>query len=403
MSHQSSQPSLPGVGTCDELPQKERVQLAIEAHRKNLKSVRKIAQQYGLPKSSLHDRINGKKTRKEEHQRRQRLSPQEELAIVNWLLRLQAWGWPARIDLIREMAAELLKKKGDTQTLGIHWGLKFLGRHPQLKPAFITPHDQRRARGEDRQILDQWFTLYYKLKTEHSIDDSNIWSMGEKGFMQGAVGKESVIISRHQVKTYMTQPGHREWVSLIECGSLDGKIIKPWVIFKGRQQMKAWHEVFKNGHTAVSETGWSDNAVSLAWLQGAFHPETCATQSNSDQWRILLVDGHGSHVSTEALEFCIEQKIILLCLPHTKHWLQPLDLGVFAPLATTYKRLVQENTPLGGSYFIDKVDFLRFYQEARSQVIIPEVIISAWEKAGFSPYNLGLVWQHIPEPQILTS
>lgn len=401
MSHQSSQPPISDLESSDELPQKERLRLALEAYKKDPKSMRKVAKQYGIPKSSLHDRVNGKMTKKEEQQRRQKLSPQEELAIVNWLLRLQAWGWPARIDHIRGMATELLKKKGDTQNLGIHWGQKFLGRHQQLKPAFIV-QDKKRAMVEDRQIFDQWFTLYSNIKTEYSIDDANIWNMDEKGFMQGAIGKERVIISRHQLKTYMAQPGNREWVSAIECVSVDGKALKPWIVFKGKLQMKSWWDVLRNGHIALSENGWSDNAISFAWLRGVFHPETDAAQSNSDQWRMLLVDGHGSQVSTEALEFCIQQKIILLCLPHTKHWVQPLDIGVFDPLATTYKRLVQNKTPLEGAYSIDKVDFLELYQEARTQAIRPEAIVSAWESAGLSPYNLDLVLQRIPQPRTQT-
>jgi len=69
--------------------------------------------------------------------------------------------------------------------------------------------------------------------------------------------------------------------------------------------------------------------------------------------------GHGSHVSTAAIEFCLQKKIILLCLPsHTTHLLQPLDVGVFAPLATTYKRLVQKGSRLGGFCAIDKIAFL---------------------------------------------
>lgn len=48
---------------------------------------------------------------------------------------------------------------------------------------------------------------------------------------------------------------------------------------------------------------------------------------------MLILDGHASHISTAAIEFCIRQKIILLCLPaHTTHILQPLDVGVFGPL-----------------------------------------------------------------------
>ena len=82
---------------------------------------------------------------------------------------------------------------------------------------------------------------------------------------------------------------------------------------------------------------------------------------------------------------------------------QYVHLDVFAPLATTYKHLVQANTSLVGAYSMHKVDFLKLYQEARAQTIRPEVIISAWEKAGLRLYDLGLVWQHKSERQILPS
>ena len=73
---------------------------------------------------------------------------------------------------------------------------------------------------------------------------------------------------------------------------------------------------------------------------------------------MLILDGHTSYISTAAIEFCISQNIILLCLPaHTTHLLQPLDVGVFAPLATAYQNHVQRTTRLGASYSIDKVGF----------------------------------------------
>ena len=77
---------------------------------------------------------------------------------------------------------------------------------------------------------------------------------------------------------------------------------------------------------------------------------------------MLLVDGHASHITTAAIQYCVDYKIILLCLPpHTTHLLQPLDVGIFSPLATAYKSHVQRITRLGGSYHIDKVDFLKIY------------------------------------------
>jgi hypothetical protein len=56
--------------------------------------------------------------------------------------------------------------------------------------------------------------------------------MDEKGVMMGVLAKLRVVVSRKNKKPYMTQHGSREWVSLIECISSDGRVLSPYVIFK---------------------------------------------------------------------------------------------------------------------------------------------------------------------------
>jgi len=51
--------------------------------------------------------------------------------------------------------------------------------------------------------------------------------------------------------------------------------------------------------------------------------------------RLLVCDGHESHISAKFVAHCIKHNICLfLLLPHSSHLLQPLDVGVFAPLKT---------------------------------------------------------------------
>ncbi len=110
---------------------------------------------------------------------------------------------------------------------------------------------------------------------------------------------------------------------------------------------------------------------------------------------MLLIDGHASHISTAAIQYCIDQNIILLCLPaHTTYLLQPLDVGVFAPLANTYKRGVHSITRYSVRYHIDKVDFLELYQKARIEAILSTNIQKAWAKSGLHPFDPELVLQH---------
>ncbi len=114
-----------------ELSQEERITLAYarwnEASAANENpSQAKLARQYGIPSSTLWDRINGRKTAAARNQQFQRLSLEEEEAICDWILRLQAWGWPLRVKQVRSIAKELLIRKSDDKSVEINWPQKFL-------------------------------------------------------------------------------------------------------------------------------------------------------------------------------------------------------------------------------------------------------------------------------------
>ncbi len=77
---------------------------------------------------------------------------------------------------------------------------------------------------------------------------------------------------------------------------------------------------------------------------------------------MLLVNSYTSYITTAAIQYYIDYKIILLYLPlYIIYLLQLLDVSIFSPLATAYKSHVQRVTRLGASYYIDKVDFLDIY------------------------------------------
>jgi len=83
---------------------------------------------------------------------------------------------------------------------------------------------------------------------------------------------------------------------------------------------------------------------------------------------MLIVDSYASHITTKVIKFCLAYRIILLCLPpHTTHMLQLLDVGLFAPLASLYKKGIQERSRFLINYSIDKVDFLEIYRSAREE------------------------------------
>ena len=50
--------------------------------------------------------------------------------------------------------------------------------------------------------------------------------------------------------------------------------------------------------------------------------------SAGTEYRLLILDGHSSHYNWEFFDYCLNAKILPLCLPaHSTHLLQPLDVG----------------------------------------------------------------------------
>jgi hypothetical protein len=74
------------------------------------------------------------------------------------------------------------------------------------------------------------------------------------------------------------------------------------------------------GYICVSPNGWTDSELSLEWLEQCFEPEILKGQKG--KYRLLLWDGHSSYISPAAIRFCVDHKIIALCLlPYITHLL----------------------------------------------------------------------------------
>ena len=183
-----------------------------------------------------------------------------------------------------------------------NWYVGFLDRHPQLRARYIPPLDKERVLAEDPSIITAYFNLFVSTMAEYKIHLDDVYNMDKKGYMMGVIRKFRAIVARSQKDAFMAQPGTREWVSLIECVCSTGRVLSGWVIFKGKNMKKEWLEHFPKGHICTSERGWTDNELCVAWFKQCFEPETRSQKKGV--YRMLIFDGHGSHVTKEVMEFC---------------------------------------------------------------------------------------------------
>ena len=138
---------------------------------------------------------------------------------------------------------------------------------------------------------------------------------------------------------------------------------------------------------AATPSGWTSNSLGLQWLVGLFDRHT--KQKAGRSYRLLIVDGHSSHVNMAFIAAADDRRIILLILPpHSTHCLQPLDVGLFSPLANAYtKRLNDLMFHSFGLVSMNKRLFWGLFRPAWDSAFTKANITSSFEATGISPFN----------------
>ena len=373
--------------------QEIRISQAIEAiHSNTPLSIRAAARAYEVPRSTLAKRVRGQPTYQQSRIANRKLLPTEEEALFQWVLSMGERGFPPRISAVRRMADILLLTRAGSPTnasptVGENWVRKFINRHKQLQSKYTRKYDYQRALCEDPKAISDWFRLVENTRAKYGITDEDVYNFDETGFQMGVVGTAKVVTgSQRAGKALVIQPGNREWVTAVEAINASGWALPPMIIFAGKMHQAAWYETLPPQWTiAVSENGWTTDKIGLIWLRTVFNEYTKVRTVG--QYRLLILDGHGSHATPEFDRFCLDNAIITLCMPpHSSHLLQPLDVGCFSPLKREYGHQVEICMELGRNH-IDKLDFLEAFKPARAAALNSSNINSGFAAAGLVPYN----------------
>ena len=188
-------------------------------------------------------------------------------------------------------------------------------------------------------------------------------------------------------------------MTIVECICADGSAIHPLIIYKGENLQTGWipPEMDKDWNWSCNTKGWTCDRIAKEWIRRVFEPATRA-KANGER-RILICDGHGSHVSADFIRYCIDSGIILFLMPpHSSHLCQPLDVGVFSPLKEYMNQEINETLKYGVPN-IKKFEWAAAYQRARPKAMSVNNIISAFRTAGLIPFNRRKVLVRMPNFQ----
>lgn len=355
------------------------------------KSQRQAARAYGIPRSTLQSRLQGCQPHASAHSNQQRLTPEQERFLVEWILEEDTRAQPPSHPRVREMASRILQMNGDHAPLGQLWVPHFIARNPQVASIVGRTIETARTTGAQYEQIRAFLELFERTRIELGIQNEDIWNMDETGVALGVCTNTRVLASSSKKKAYIKSPEDREWVSIVEAISATGVKLQCLVIFKGKHLQTTWFPAqgAPDWLYTTSENGWTSNQIGYEWLQRIFLPNTTPHQGT---WRLLILDGHGSHIPVDFMMTCKENNVWLLYLPpHASHVLQPLDLAPFSVVKTKYRSEIRALSALDDAAPIKKERFVVSYNKAREEGLTERVIRAGWRASGLCPYNLDLV------------
>jgi hypothetical protein len=357
-------------------------------------NISEAARKFNVNRSTLSKRFRGKtRSTAQGYQTQQLLTRKQELMLVKQINKLSEWCLPPTPSMVRAWAAALCGTAP-----GKNWAGAFGVRHKdELDCKYLNTIDLERHKADSEHSYRQYFAVLKEKIVQYNIQPHNCYNMDEKGFLIGHLQKVKRIfpkaLMRAQKLLGTGQDGARHWITLIATICADGSSLPPALIYKavsGNLQ-DTWLQDYKpEEHPcwfASSPNGWTSDELALSWLQSLFDPQT--SDKAKRDWRLLMLDGHGSHCTLDFLEQCHRLRILVAIYPpHSTHRLQPLDVSLFNPLATYYSQALDAHTRQSlGLSSVSKRDFFTIFYPAFDKAFTEGNIRSAWRKTGIEPWD----------------
>ena len=362
--------------------------MAIEAIKRDRNlSIRAAAKTYDVPYTTLQNRLRGRCARQDTRPNSLKLDVLEEKCILQYILDLDTRGFPPKLADVEEMANVLLAER-DAGRVGKRWASKFVKRQPSLRTRFNRACEYRRALCEDTEKIKECFALVEEIRIDNGIVDADVFHFDETGFAVGVI-TPSMVATRADRKgrAKTVHPDNREWVTVIQGVSAEGWCVPPMIVDKGTHHLTSWYtdaSIPPDWVIKPTSDGWTDNETGLDWIR---HFDKYTSGRRVGRYRLLLIDGHASHVSVEFNRFCKAKDIITVSMPpHSSHLLQLLDVGCSSPLKRAYSGEIEKMVKTNVSR-ITKMDFFAAFQQAFKATFTTENVKAGFRGGGIVPLD----------------
>ena len=183
--------------------------------------------------------------------------------------------------------------------------------------------------------------------------------------------------------------GDKTQISVMAAFNAIGNYLPPLLIYPGQRLRDIGQEGFLDASYAQTESGWMTTDVFVEFLRQLF--DFCVAKTIPFPI-ILYVDGHSTHISLAASQFCSQNQIILYCFPpNATHVLQPADHSLFGPLKKSWAKNVKQWQMDHLGQTVTKRSFSTVFKTTWEQTISLSIAVNGFCNTGLWPLDASKV------------
>ncbi|MES9884386.1 MAG: helix-turn-helix domain-containing protein [Sedimenticola sp.] len=352
-------------------------------------SIRQAATKYGVPRSSLGDRMSGRTAPAARPGKAPVIPKEIESQMVTKAMTLAEQGFGVSKRNLSSRAGQLCRTMGlkNNFTKGVPgkaWWAGLRARHPSLSLRKPEKLATVRSKGVNSTVVGAYFVDLHGLV--NGLPPTHIWNMDESGISMEH--SPSVVIARKGSKVVPGRTANsRESVTFLPCVNAAGQKMPPLIIVKGKtsRSLRAFntHEGPDGALWAFQKNAWMNDQMGSTWFEEVF-----MKHCGDGRPQLLIMDNHRSHETLGLLEAAAANNIgVFTFPPHSTHYLCPLDRTVFGPLKREYDSVCSEFMSSKTTAIVNKLTFPGLLNRAYLKAFSRTNIVAGFEATGIYEWN----------------
>ncbi|XP_050306284.1 uncharacterized protein LOC126743298 [Anthonomus grandis grandis] len=216
-------------------------------------------------------------------------------------------------------------------------------------------------------------------------------------------GAKKVLVRRGTKRVEKVQEHSRSAISVMVCGSANGILLPPMVVYKANNIYENWTVGGPLGAVYDNiSSGWFDMNLFEVWFFKLLLPhvkENCNGESV-----VLLGVNLASHFSPTVVKAAKENNIYVAPLtPNLTHFMQPLDVAFFAPMKKKWRAILDDwrkTRRVKGTLLKEHFPNLLNHLWRSLQERVEENLKSEFRATGICPYDPQQPLSKLPKTPI---